>query len=157
MIEAASTSRGDTLTLAEAIGRRLMPGVVVLLKGELGAGKTVFAKGLGKGLDVRAEITSPSFNLMLRYNGRVVFDHWDLYRVEKIDDDAEFLESVYDPESVKAIEWADKLASEPDMPIITVEIEMDEMDDSKRIIRFDTKDELLTRIVEPAIAEWRAR
>ena len=116
-IEIKSESHDMTFVLAESIGKGITPGSVILLKGELGAGKTVFAKGLGKGLGVSEEITSPSFNLMLRYKGRLVFDHWDLYRVGNIDDDEEFLESIYFAESVKAIEWAEKLAEIRNIPV----------------------------------------
>jgi tRNA threonylcarbamoyladenosine biosynthesis protein TsaE len=157
LIGITSASHDDTFSLAESIGRRLTPGVVILLKGELGAGKTVFAKGLGKGLGIDEEITSPSYNLMLRYNGRMVFDHWDLYRVGSIDNDEEFLESIYDPGSVKAIEWADKLTSEPDMPIITIELEIVEKDSSHRSIRIVGSDELIEQLIKPAIGEWQAK
>jgi tRNA threonylcarbamoyladenosine biosynthesis protein TsaE len=155
-LEVSSSSEDETLKLAECIGRFLPRGFLILLNGELGAGKTVFAKGLGRGLGVKEEITSPSFNLMLRYEGRMRFDHWDLYRIENIDDDPEFLESVYDAESACAVEWGDKLKSTPDVPTLTVEIEIAD-DEHARLIRLNANPDIITGIVEPAINEWEEK
>ncbi len=156
-IEVRSSSVGDTLAIAEAIGRRLPSGVLILLVGELGAGKTVFAKGLGRGLGVVGEITSPSYNLMIRYKGRVEFDHWDLYRVSDIDDDLEFLESVYNTESVKAVEWGDKLKEAPEVPTLEIEIELVEGETSQRVMRLNGSREIISTTVEPVLKEWMER
>ena len=156
-IEVRSSSVGDTLAIAEAIGRRLPSGVLILLVGELGAGKTVFAKGLGRGLGVVGEITSPSYNLMIRYKGRVEFDHWDLYRVSDIDDDMEFLESVYNTESVKAVEWGDKLKEAPDVPTLKIEIELVEGETNQRVMRLNGTREIINTTVEPVLKEWMER
>ena len=150
-------SAEDTFAIAEAIGRSLPAGVVVLLEGELGAGKTVFAKGLGSGLGVANEITSPSYNLMLRYKGRLEFDHWDLYRISDIDDDLEFLESIYNTESVKAIEWADKLKAPPDMPTLRIIIEPDETDTGTRRIVIEGEQNIMLTVIEPALEEFGKR
>jgi len=156
-IEVCSSSVEDTLAIAEAIGRRLPSGVLILLVGELGAGKTVFAKGLGRGLGVVGEITSPSYNLMIRYKGRLEFDHWDLYRVSDIDDDLEFLESVYNTESVKAVEWGDKLKEALEVPTLEIEIELVEGKTNQRIMRLNGTREILNTTVEPVLKEWMER
>ena len=135
-IEVISNSPEATAKLGEIIGGHLQGGTLILLIGELGAGKTVFAKGLGRGLGVTGEITSPSFNLMLRYEGRLCFDHWDLYRLEHLGEDEEFLESVYDRESITAVEWGEKVHPMPDVPTLSVEFGLGG-DDMSRIIRLE--------------------
>jgi len=145
-IKLMSRSPEATAKLGEIIGEHLRGGVLVLLMGELGAGKTVFAKGLGRGLGVTGEITSPSFNLMLRYQGRICFDHWDLYRMECLGDDEEFLESVYDGESVTAVEWGEKVKPRPDVPTLTVEFRFGECDDKTRIIRLEGNAEIMAEL-----------
>jgi tRNA threonylcarbamoyladenosine biosynthesis protein TsaE len=144
-IELKSKSPEATAKLGEIIGEHLRGGVLVLLMGELGAGKTVFAKGLGRGLGVSGEITSPSFNLMLRYYGRICFDHWDLYRLDCLGDDEEFLESVYDNESVTAVEWGERVQPKPDVPTLAVEFGFGE-DHRTRIIRLEGSAEIIAEL-----------
>lgn len=152
-IQVASSSAEMTLTLGQLLGKRLTGGVLILLQGELGAGKTVLAKGLGRGLGVIEEITSPSFNLMLRYKGRLGFDHWDLYRLDGISDDEEFLESVHDAGSVAAVEWGERVRIRPDVPTLIIKLEMAD-DEEMRDITFDGDPGLIDEIVKPSLAEW---
>ncbi|MBI5060280.1 tRNA (adenosine(37)-N6)-threonylcarbamoyltransferase complex ATPase subunit type 1 TsaE [candidate division KSB1 bacterium] len=74
-------SVAETLVWAEGFAKTLQPGAVLALTGELGAGKTVVAKGIGRGLGVTAEIISPTFNYILEYTGRLPFIHGDMYRL----------------------------------------------------------------------------
>jgi tRNA threonylcarbamoyladenosine biosynthesis protein TsaE len=71
-----------TLNLGIKLGQSLKPGDVIALYGGLGAGKTVFAKGIAKGLDITDEVTSPTFTLLRQYQGRLALCHFDLYRIE---------------------------------------------------------------------------
>lgn len=75
-------SAGETLALGESLAKGLKPGDVVVLCGGLGAGKTVFAKGIAKGLGIVEEVTSPTFTLLRQYQGRLPLCHFDLYRIE---------------------------------------------------------------------------
>lgn len=72
----------ETRRVGQTLGRFLQPGDVVLLSGELGSGKTTFAQGVAAGLGVEGPVTSPSFVLMNRYQGRFPFYHLDLYRLD---------------------------------------------------------------------------
>src|SRR5262245_26430450 len=73
----------ETFALAEEIGKRLLGGEIFLLRGDLGAGKTLFAKGLASGLGLDpADVTSPSFTLVNVHRGRLQLNHIDLYRLE---------------------------------------------------------------------------
>jgi len=88
---------------------------VFLLKGDLGAGKTVFAKGLAAGLGIVAsDVTSPSFTLVNVHEGRLRFYHVDLYRLEAGAHQGLGLEEIFDDENaVTVIEWAERLGFVP--------------------------------------------
>ncbi len=107
-----STSPEQTQHLAETLGRMLDSGCVVALVGTLGAGKTVFAQGLARGLDVGPDeyVSSPSFALVNHYRGRIPVFHIDAYRLRH---EAEMValgfEEYFEPEGVTVIEWADKV------------------------------------------------
>lgn len=111
-IRILTRSPEQTLALAEAIGRRLKPGAVLALTGDLGAGKTLFVKGLATGLGVSPDIviTSPTYTLINEYPGRLPLGHVDLYRLEtEVDFDDIGLYDLLDEDGVAAIEWADRL------------------------------------------------
>ena len=108
-IEFISRRASDTVGIGERIGSCSMVGDVFLLSGELGAGKTQFAKGLAKGLDVPdwEHVVSPSFTLLNTYTGRCGFCHVDLYRLEGVDAMELGIEEHLE-DSVVAVEWAEK-------------------------------------------------
>ncbi len=108
-------SAEETFALARGIGEQLKGGEVFLLKGDLGAGKTVFAKGLAAGLGiVAADVTSPSFTLVNVHEGRLRFYHVDLYRLDAGAHQGLGLEEIFDDENaVTVIEWAERLGIVP--------------------------------------------
>ncbi|MGM9813651.1 MAG: tRNA (adenosine(37)-N6)-threonylcarbamoyltransferase complex ATPase subunit type 1 TsaE [Candidatus Enteromonas sp.] len=78
-----SPSKEFTQRLGEVLAKRFVPGDVVLLKGDLGAGKTTFTGGVAKGLGIEESVISPTFNIMKCYfNGRIPLYHIDAYRLE---------------------------------------------------------------------------
>ncbi len=97
----------ETYALASRIADELEGGEVILLNGDLGAGKTTFTKGLAKALGVEEEVTSPTFTILNTYDsGRIKLNHLDMYRVENSDELAELgIEDCMDEESVTVIEW----------------------------------------------------
>ena len=113
--EVITHSAEETFTLARSIGEQLKGGEVFLLKGDLGAGKTVFAKGLAASLEiVAADVTSPSFTLVNVHEGRLRFYHVDLYRLEAGAHQGLGLEEILDDENaVTVIEWAERLGFVP--------------------------------------------
>ena len=97
--------------MAEAMGAAFGGGEVVLLSGELGAGKTAFVRGLARGLGADPEeVASPSFVLLTAYRGRLVLHHADLYRLHGDGDEGELgLDELPGPGAVLAVEWAERL------------------------------------------------
>jgi len=126
-----SESEAATAEIGASLGRSLTAGSVVLLEGELGAGKTAFVRGLAAGIGVPDDhVSSPTFTLVQEYQGRVRLVHADLYRISAAESDDLGLEEL-GLEGVVAIEWAEKLARRP-AGAITVAIE-DLGDDRRRI------------------------
>jgi len=114
----------QTHALGRRLGHAAQPGCCLALRGELGAGKTVLAKGVGAGLGVRGLVTSPTFVLlMLHEDGRLPLHHADLYRLG----DAEEAELVGLPEilgtdGVAVVEWADRFPEILPADLLWVEI-----------------------------------
>ncbi|KPQ36158.1 MAG: tRNA threonylcarbamoyl adenosine modification protein YjeE [Phormidesmis priestleyi Ana] len=106
-----------TQALGQAFGEQLPAGSLLLLKGNLGSGKTTLIQGLGRGLGL-AEIDSPTFTLINEYTrGRLPLYHIDLYRLSPAEADALFLETYWDGVEVEpgivAIEWSERLTHVP--------------------------------------------
>ncbi len=106
-----------TQALGRALGEQLSAGSVLLLKGDLGSGKTTLVQGLGRGLGI-SEIDSPTFTLINEYTkGRVPLYHIDLYRLSAVEADGLFLETYWDGVEVEpgivAIEWSERLTYLP--------------------------------------------
>jgi tRNA threonylcarbamoyladenosine biosynthesis protein TsaE len=104
----------ETFELARRIGEKLKGGEVFLLEGDLGAGKTVFAKGIGAGLQIDpAEVSSPTFTIINQLQGRLKLTHLDLYRISGNYDELRELgidEILEDDSGVIVIEWPDRLS-----------------------------------------------
>ncbi|MGH9067003.1 MAG: tRNA (adenosine(37)-N6)-threonylcarbamoyltransferase complex ATPase subunit type 1 TsaE, partial [Acidimicrobiales bacterium] len=104
-------SAEDTRELAAAIAALVEPGDVVLLVGDLGAGKTTFAQGFGAGLGVSEPITSPTFVLVRSYRGRLDLLHADVYRLDRLQEVVDLgLPELLDEGGVALVEWGDMAA-----------------------------------------------
>jgi tRNA threonylcarbamoyladenosine biosynthesis protein TsaE len=102
----------ETEALAARLAGALRPGDVVLLSGDLGAGKTTFVRGAARALGVEGPVTSPTFTIGQRYDGRVPVSHLDLYRLGDVaDEDPALLSDYLTPERVAFVEWPE--AAEP--------------------------------------------
>jgi tRNA threonylcarbamoyladenosine biosynthesis protein TsaE len=130
--ETVTTSEEETSAAGARLGESLQAGDVVLLYGDLGAGKTAFVRGLAQGLGAPGdEVTSPTFTIVQEYPGRVTLFHVDLYRLEEREVDDLGLEELILGDGVVAIEWADRWRGRPD-DAIEVRIE-DEGEERRRI------------------------
>ena len=121
--ETISTSEEETERIGQRLGATLNAGEVLLLYGELGAGKTAFTRGLARGLGAPAdEVTSPTFTLVQEYRGRLTLYHVDLYRLDEREVDDLGLEELVLGDGVVAIEWAERWRERPD-DVIEVRLE----------------------------------
>jgi len=145
--ERTTTSAEATQRLAAALARVAAPGDLLCLWGELGAGKTAFAKGFGRGLGVTTTITSPTFVLMAEHAGRLALFHLDLYRLaDAADAWAGGLIDDRQASGVTLVEWPDRFGSA--LPAARVDIRIDGLGDAPRRIRIET--------AQPALAGYVA-
>jgi tRNA threonylcarbamoyladenosine biosynthesis protein TsaE len=124
--EIVTNSSDETIQLGREIGSHLKPRVLILLTGELGAGKTTLTKGIVSGLGAAAEdqVTSPTFTLVHKYDHGSVVYHVDLYRVEDFHDlETLGLEDFLTEQAILIVEWPEKLALRTDWPIVRINLE----------------------------------
>ena len=110
--EFGSASEADTIAIAARLAAALEPGAVLLLSGDLGAGKTAFVRGVAAGLGLESDaVTSPTFTLVHEYRGgRLPLIHVDLYRLDSADLDEIGLDGELAGRGVVAIEWPERLS-----------------------------------------------
>lgn len=127
-----TNSEDETSAIGERLGASLRQGDVVLLYGELGAGKTAFVRGLARGLGASPDdVSSPTFTLIQEYAGRVTLYHVDLYRLEPKEIPDLGLEDLVLGDGVVAIEWAERW---PGRPNDVIEVKIGEVGEDARSI-----------------------
>jgi tRNA threonylcarbamoyladenosine biosynthesis protein TsaE len=113
-------SPAETEAFGERFGKRLRAGDMVLLTGELGAGKTTFVRGVARGAGSSAQVASPTFQLVRMYTGRVQLAHVDLYRIETPSELGDLgLDELLDQGAV-VVEWGDRLEA-PEAALVHIE------------------------------------
>ena len=132
-------SAEETIALGRKIAAELQPPVLVLLTGDLGAGKTTLTKGIASGLQAAREedVTSPTFTLVHKYDGASRVYHIDLYRISNTNDfDTLGLEDVFAEKAVVLVEWPERMPPiRLEWPIVRIELE--HVDESTRRIRIE--------------------
>jgi tRNA threonylcarbamoyladenosine biosynthesis protein TsaE len=104
-------SAEETRIVGASLAPMLMPGDVVSLGGDIGAGKTVFVQGLAAALGVRNRVTSPTFTLVHEYEGRFRLVHVDVYRLDSFQEVIDLgFEELLDPEAIMLVEWGEAVA-----------------------------------------------
>ena len=142
-----SVGEAQTFELGRKLGQSLPQSALVLLKGDLGAGKTVFARGVARGLGVDPDIpiTSPTFTLMNHYSARHELYHFDLYRLSDPD---ELIELGFDEyafgSGVALVEWPEKLENDE---VSGLWVDLHRIDDERRKIKFSLRGDVDVRIV----------
>jgi len=130
-----TSSPEETEAAGDELGRRLRPGDLVLLRGELGAGKTTFVRGIARGIGSAAPVASPTFQLVRIYPGRVQLAHVDLYRLEQGDDLRDLgLDELLDAGAV-VVEWGDRINKTVGADAAMISIE--HLGGDRRLIRID--------------------
>jgi tRNA threonylcarbamoyladenosine biosynthesis protein TsaE len=137
----------DTEKVGKIISRCLEKGTVLCLDGDLGAGKTAITQFIAKEFGIKEYITSPTFNIIKEYEGRLPFYHMDVYRIESEDDmyDLGYDEYIYS-EGVTVIEWSENIKGI--LPDERIDIKIDRIDDNKRIMTIEGSGVVYEKITE---------
>lgn len=123
-MEFITNSPEETEVLGERLAKILTPGTILAYRGDLGAGKTAFTRGLARGLDCREQVTSPTYTIVNEYlGGRLPLFHFDMYRLHSSDDLFDIgWDDYLDRGGICAVEWSENVADAMEDPI-TVTIE----------------------------------
>lgn len=151
----SSDSPAATRRIGTRLGRRLRPGDVVLLLGELGTGKTCLAQGIGRGLEVADQVKSSSFVLLNEYDGRLRLYHADLYRLE---DPREVMELALEEtaaDGILAVEWPERAWAE--LPPEHLLARLDWVDDRRRRLTFEAHGDRYEELVRALSPRARRR
>ncbi|CAN5685285.1 tRNA (adenosine(37)-N6)-threonylcarbamoyltransferase complex ATPase subunit type 1 TsaE [soil metagenome] len=146
-----TTSPEETRILGAALAPLLLPGDVISLSGDLGAGKTVFVQGVAAALGVEGRVTSPSFTIVHHLEGRYRIVHIDVYRLESFQEVLDLgFEELLDPEAIMLVEWGEAVA--PLLPRRHLEIELRQSADGayegERVLIFRPRGEEWQRKLE---------
>jgi tRNA threonylcarbamoyladenosine biosynthesis protein TsaE len=124
-------SAADTEAAGAELARRLEPGDVVLVSGDLGAGKTTFVRGACRALGVAGPVTSPTFTIGQVYAGRAEVAHLDLYRLESLDgEDPSLIEDYLTPERIGFVEWP--AVGEPAIARVAARVRLEHAGEDRR-------------------------
>ena len=127
-------SPAQTESLAEKIGRKLLPGTVIAFRGDLGAGKTAFVRGLARGLNITDPVTSPTYTVVNEYEGRLPLFHFDMYRLSSSDDLFDIgWEDYLARDGVICIEWSERVEDILENPVVITLSHVDGREDVRRI------------------------
>lgn len=133
MAKIITNSREETEAFAIGYAKTLKSGDVVLLDGDMGAGKTVFSKGVAKGLGITEEVTSPTYAYMNDYDGRLF--HYDCYRIESVEQAENLgLADYFDMGGICLIEWAQNIA--PLLPKAVKRVYIRKLGENEREIEY---------------------
>jgi tRNA threonylcarbamoyladenosine biosynthesis protein TsaE len=133
-LELQTTTPDETRGVAGAVAEVVAPGDIVILTGDLGAGKTCFVQGAARALGVTEPVLSPTFVLVREYPGDTPVCHVDVYRLERIQEVLDLgLEDLLDPSGVTFIEWGDVI--EQLLPTSHLEVRFTALDEERRRIR----------------------
>ena len=137
-MEVCSRSAAETRALGVRLARVLVRGDVVVLSGDLGAGKTVLAKGIAEGLGVTEPVVSPTFTIVREYEGDVPLQHLDVYRLDHMQEVIDLgLDEILDGHAVTLVEWGEAVGAllPPDRLEVTLSLAPpEEADDDTRLI-----------------------
>ena len=153
-----TTNPTQTQELAAALAALAEPGDLVVLAGEMGAGKTAFAQGFARGLGIHDRVTSPTFTIVREYTGgRLGMHHLDVYRLESLSEVADLgLSEMLDEDAVMLVEWGDAVLPALPEQYLELRITFGEGDDDRQIELRGVGGTwpARSRIVADAVAPW---
>ncbi len=144
-VKVISKTALETKKLAERLAGFLFAGSLITLTGQFGAGKTTFTQGLGKGLNIEKNITSPTFTLLKIYQGDLPLYHIDAYRLEGLSQDLGF-EDYIESDGVCVIEWSQFISDL--LPEDRINIEINILEDDNRELLITASGEKYERILD---------
>lgn len=145
------TNRDATIALGKKIGQQLVAGDVLVLDGDLGAGKTIFTKGLAAGLEIPDIIKSPTFTIIHEYqDGRLPLYHMDAYRLENGGAEDLGLEEYFDGDGVSVVEWAEFVEDELPADFLAIHFKRTD-DDNTRVLEFEPHGQHFDQIVKSVV------
>ena len=145
------TNRDATIALGKKIGQQLVAGDVLVLDGDLGAGKTTFTKGLAAGLEIPDIIKSPTFTIIHEYqDGRLPLYHMDAYRLENGGAEDLGLEEYFDGDGVSVVEWAEFVEDELPADFLAIHFKGTD-DDNTRVLEFEPHGQHFDQIVKSVV------
>jgi tRNA threonylcarbamoyladenosine biosynthesis protein TsaE len=131
-----TASPEETERAGSELAAELVPGDVVLVSGELGAGKTTFVRGAARALGVTDPVTSPTFTIGQRYRGRVPVSHLDLYRLSDMGaEDPALLDDYLGPDRIAFVEWPE--VALPELDHVTVRVRLEHLGGDRRVIAIE--------------------
>lgn len=139
------TTETAMIDFGEELAQHLFPNTIITLEGDLGAGKTTFTKGIGKGLGISKVINSPTFTIVKVYQGTLPLYHFDAYRLEGQDEELGF-EEMFEDGGVCVIEWPHFI--EDILPQDRLEIKIQKNDDESRTFSFQAKGKKYEELVK---------
>lgn len=142
-------SAAETQAVAEKLATLVTAGTVITLNGDLGAGKTTFTQGFGKGFGVKRNVNSPTFTIMKQYQGRLPLYHMDVYRLEDTGDDIG-LEEYINGDGVAIVEWSNLIESS--LPAERLAITIERVGDEERRLTFAPVGQKYETIVQEVLA-----
>ncbi|WP_367342414.1 tRNA (adenosine(37)-N6)-threonylcarbamoyltransferase complex ATPase subunit type 1 TsaE [Limosilactobacillus sp.] len=146
-----TSSREQTIALGKRLAPNLMPGDVIVLNGDLGAGKTTFTKGIAAGLGIPELVKSPTFTIIREYrDGRLPLFHMDVYRLEHGGGDDLGLEEYFDGDGVCVVEWAEYVADELPDDFLAIHFKRTD-DESQRVLEFEPHGQHFTQLVKDLV------
>lgn len=144
--QVVTTSPEETRIVGAALAPTLLPGDVISLSGDLGAGKTVFVQGLATAMGVDGGVTSPTFTIVHEYEGRYPIIHMDVYRLDSFQEVLDLgFEELLDPQAILLVEWGEAVT--PLFPRSYLEIE----------IRQETEPDHRLFVFRPRGPQWLAK
>jgi tRNA threonylcarbamoyladenosine biosynthesis protein TsaE len=139
-------SERETEKLGESLGRLLERGDFIALSGDLGAGKTAFARGVARGIGINEDITSPTFTIINEYDGILPLAHMDVYRLKSVEELANVGFDDYLEGFVVVMEWAEKVKEMLPQDLLWVEIEA--VDEKRRKISLKSNGKHYDKILQ---------
>ncbi len=143
MKEIYTYSERDTENLGEKIGKLAWPGMIILLRGDLGTGKTVLTRGIARGLGIEEPVTSPTYTLIHQYSGRLPLHHFDIYRLSDAEEMYDLgYEELFYGQGVSVVEWPERMEDLGPDQYLEITIEKRSIDDEdQRVIRIVSQGE----------------